>query len=83
MRNAALAGREYFEVHGCRPVSEVAFRECLRSNLKARLGEACRDAREAYEVGMDEVAHATFMATVRSAGIEAAKECSAPAVGLN
>jgi len=83
VKHAVSAAREYFAKHCCLPVSEGAFRECLRSNLMARLGEACQDAREAYRVGMDEVARVTFLATVRLAGIDAAKECAAPVVGLN
>ena len=83
VKHAVSAAREYFAKHCCLPVSEVAFRECLLSNLKARMDEACRDAREAYSAGMDEIARVTFLATVRLAGIDAAKECAAPVVGLN
>ena len=47
----------------------VALREAVRGSLDSALA----DAREAMECGMTKVAEATFSASLRLAGIEAAK----------
>lgn len=48
--------------------------EALRRHSKTALDLAMRDAREALACGMQDVAVATFTATFKLAGIEAAKE---------
>lgn len=53
------------------------FAECLRANLKIRLPEALRDAREAIDAGMGAIADTTFAASVALAGVDAAKESCA------
>lgn len=50
--------------------------ETCRSMAKARIMGALADAKAAIEAGMDKVASATFVASMRLAGIEAAKEAS-------
>lgn len=56
----------------------AALRECLAANVKLRLPEAIRDAREAFACHMQQVGVATFSATLTLAGIDAAKECALP-----
>ncbi len=47
--------------------------EALRVTVKEAVGPALDDAREAFEAGMPQVAEATFVASMRIAGIKAAK----------
>lgn len=47
--------------------------ESLKTHVKAALGPAMDDAREAYKAGMMSVAEQTFMASMSLAGIEAVK----------
>ena len=49
--------------------------EAIRKRLKADLPKALDDAREAIEANMAGYASATFLSSMRLAGIEAAKEC--------
>lgn len=75
---AARAAHRYFDVHNCKPVSDDAFADCLRVMIKVHYPKAMADAKEAMDCGMTQVAEQTFIATMAQAGIEAAKECSAP-----
>lgn len=76
MRSAA----EYVRVNNLRVHDYDAAAECIRAHCKARLSDALRDAKEALDCGMMQVAQATFKATMALAGIEAAKEFTRPAV---
>lgn len=66
---------EYLNAHKL-TADPTALAECLKSWTKIKFTEAMRDAKEAIECGMVQVAQATFSATMIQAGIEAAKECS-------
>lgn len=46
----------------------------LRVRGKTALGEGLADAKEAFDAGLGQVAEATFLATIRLAGIQAAKD---------
>ena len=48
--------------------------DALRRHVKAAFDEAIQGAREAIEARMDVIASATFAASMRLAGIDAAKE---------
>jgi hypothetical protein len=56
--------------------SEQALAECVKSWVKAKIGEAIEDAKEAIDSGMEHWAFASFSASMVLAGIEAAKEAS-------
>ena len=75
---AARAAHKYLDVHNCKPVSDVALANCLRSMVKVYYPKALADAKEAIDCGMVQIAEQTFLATMAQAGIEAAKECSTP-----
>lgn len=78
---ALRAAREWMDARGVK-IPEGGwpdFADCLRANLKIRLPEALRDAREAMECGMTQVAETTFAASIAIAGIDAAKEVAVPA----
>lgn len=68
------AAAEWFRSHPEARRDDAAFAECLRANLKIRLPEALRDAKEAMDAGMSKIAETTFAATIALAGIDAAKE---------
>lgn len=74
---AATAAREYLTVHNLKADSG-ALADCLRAILKIRLPQALNEVREAMDLRMDKVAQATFVASMRLAGIEAAKEAGFP-----
>ncbi len=76
-RLAERGAVEYLNAHKLR-ADPSALAECLRSWCKIKFPEAMRDAKEAIDCGMGQVAQATFGATMLQAGIEAAKECSMP-----
>lgn len=46
----------------------------LRANMKASLDAALNDARAAFECNMDQVAEATFRASMVLVGVQAAKD---------
>ena len=46
----------------------------IRSWIKIKLPEALRDAQQALDANMPQIAAAAFLASMRLAGIEAAKE---------
>ena len=72
-----LAAAEYCHAHNLK-ADPGALAECCRAHARLRLPEALADAKEAVDCGMKQVAVATFVATMRLAGIEAAKECCLP-----
>jgi hypothetical protein len=69
------AAINYLQVHDL-TADDKALSECLRDWCKIKLPQAMADAKEAIECGMTKAAEATFAATMRLAGIEAAKEAS-------
>ncbi len=74
---AMHAAAEYLEKHGLEAEPEAVC-SCIRAHVKARMGEALHDAREAADAGMTRIATDTFLATMALAGIEAAKEAGVP-----
>jgi len=68
---------EYLRVHQLQADPE-ALAECLRSWCKIKLPLALKDAKDAIDAHMPQVAEATFAATMVQAGIEAAKEAGFP-----
>ncbi len=75
---AMRAAAEYIRVHGLKVLDYDAATACLKTYVKTRLLQALLDAREAFEAGMGAVAQQTFLASMRLAGIEAAKEFAWP-----
>lgn len=74
IRAAARGAAEYLKAHGLTADNE-ALAECLRANIKIRIPDALREAKEAMGCNMGRVAELTFGASMMQAGIEAAKEC--------
>ena len=70
---AMRAADEYLRQHG---LEEWNLIDCLRASVKARLPEALADTKQAFDAGMGEMAVATFAASMRLAGIEAAKRAA-------
>jgi hypothetical protein len=80
---AARAARQYLDVHKL-SADPGALTSCLKSWVKIKFPEALKDAKDAIAAGMHAVAEQTFAATMRLAGIEAAKEAArAPSAGKN
>lgn len=75
---AMRAAAEYLRAHSLQADTR-ALCECIRSWIKIKLPEALRDAKEALDAGMGQVAETTFRASMALAGIEAAKEAGFPA----
>lgn len=75
----AIGAREYLAANKL-TADTNALLACCRSWTKIKLPEALNDAREAIECHMNEVAEATFKATMILAGIEAAKEAARAAL---
>lgn len=74
-----IAGaREYMRKHNTKANPEV-LSECCKSWLKIQMPIAIKDAKDAMDCGMIQIAEATFKASLFQAGIEAAKEASLPA----
>lgn len=71
---------EYMSVHNLEADLD-ALTECIRFWCKSKLPQAIKDASDAYEANMPKIAEATFIATMRLAGIEAAKEAGFPKAG--
>jgi hypothetical protein len=66
-------------LHANKMTADVdALLECLRSWCKVQLPVALADAKEAADCGMNQIATATFSASMALAGIEAAKEAGFP-----
>jgi len=78
---AARGARQYLDVHKLK-ADPAALTACLKSWVKIKFPEALNDAKAAISAGMHAVAEQTFAATMRLAGIEAAKE-AARAPGTN
>lgn len=78
----AYGFRDYVHAHGITVTVADLDRAVvlLRTHCKAALFTALDDARDALSTGMDKVAEATFAATMRLAGIKAAKELVGVAV---
>ena len=74
---AAIGAGEYLRRNKLHANAD-ALASCLRAWIKAKLPEALHDAKEALACHMDQVAEATFKATMLQAGIEAAKEAGFP-----
>jgi hypothetical protein len=71
---AMRAAAEYVRAHNLKVLDYAAAAECLRSYCKVYLPIALKDAKDALDCGMSQVAEMTFKATMAQAGIEAAKE---------
>ena len=76
-RIAANGATHYLQVNRL-TADPSALAACLRSWVKIQLPNALHDAREALDCHMNQVAEATFAASMIQAGIEAAKEASNP-----
>ena len=74
---AARGARQYLDTHKL-TADPAALTACLKSWVKAKFPEALKDAKDAISAGMHAVAEQTFAATMRLAGIEAAKEAARP-----
>ena len=73
----AAGAQEYLRCHNLR-ADDSALLACCKSWLKIELPNALRDAKEAMDCHMPQVAETTFKATLFNAGIEAAKEAAQP-----
>jgi len=72
---AFQAAHEYMRVHHL--TAEIdTLNSCIIACVKIRIAEAMHDAKSAMECGMVQAAVMTFCASMRLAGIEAAKEAS-------
>ena len=78
---ASRGARQYLDVHKLK-ADPAALTACLKSWVKIKFPEALNDAKAAISAGMHQIAEQTFAATMRLAGIEAAKE-AARAPGTN
>ena len=72
--HAMTAAAEYIRQHGLAVSDYEAACVVLRREVKAVLNEALDYAKAAMEAGMGAMAEATFIASMRLAGIAAAKE---------
>ena len=77
IQSAAMAARAYLNNHDL-SADPDALCECIKSHVKISLPVALADAQQALDVGMKDAAAATFIASMRLAGIEAAKEAGFP-----
>lgn len=76
---AEKAAREYLRTHGLKSVDPDAAGACLKSWIMHKLPGAMKDAKDALDCGMKQIAETTFRASMALAGIEAAKEFGVPA----
>jgi hypothetical protein len=72
------AAADYCRVHHLLADVDVLLASIRRVSA-VRSGEALADAKEAFDCNMAQIAVATFLASMRLAGIEAAKACGFPA----
>lgn len=72
---ASLAAVDYIHLNGIE-IDLDSLVTCLRANVKLRITEAIQDASEALGVMGSKMAEATFAASMRIAGIEAAQEAN-------
>lgn len=72
---AMKAAADYMRAKGIVWTDAVitAVTDALRVTCKAAVGPALDDAKAAFEAGMPDAAQATFLASMRLAGIEAVK----------
>ena len=76
-QTAMKAAADYLRRH--KLTADVdALLACLRSWAKIQLPIALAEAKQAADCGMDQIAIATFTASMAQAGIEAAKEAGFP-----
>jgi hypothetical protein len=76
--NAAMeSAAAYLAKWGMTKIDYRAATEIIRRHVRAALDKAFDEAGEAFACGMDEIASATFLASMRLAGIAAAKEIAA------
>lgn len=74
--NAAACGAaaEYFRVHGVKVDDVDAASKAICKHVREAIPEALKDAADAAECGMVAWGIATYLASMRLAGIKAAKE---------
>jgi len=77
MRTAIQAAKLYLKEHDLVWKPDV-LAECITSWVKIKLPEALKDAKQAYEIGMNQWGNQTWYASFVLAGIEAAKEAGVP-----
>lgn len=71
---ASLRGAaSYLQLNNVDVTDFAAASQVIREETEARLDEALRDAKAALEIGMVQVAEATFRASMLEAGIAAGK----------
>ncbi len=78
---AMKSAAEYIRQNSTLPPDQIHYGsagEILREEVKAALSEALTDAREALDANMGDVAVHTFAASMRLAGIRAAKRILQP-----
>jgi len=73
---AMRAAADWFRLHPEAQYDIDALVTSLRSHVHRRFDQALDDAREAFEAQMYDCMTATFLADMRLAGIDAAKECA-------
>lgn len=76
LATAHMAAEVYLERHKLSAGREALI-SCIRSHVRAAMPGALREAKQAFDCGMNQIAERTFSASVSIAGIEAAKEASA------
>lgn len=75
---AMASAAQYVRANNLKVIDYEAATNCLRTYCKTWIIQALKDAKEAIDCGMTQVAEATFRATMAKAGIEAAKEFAWP-----
>lgn len=75
---AMRAAAEYIRRNNLKVCDYEAATQCIRDYCKTRLPFALDAAKEAFDCGMNQIGEATFLAEMRLAGIEAAKEFGFP-----
>lgn len=73
MEASVMGALEYIRAHGHK-LDSKALSEVLERHCKAAIPGALDDAREAEQAGMNGLISATFLASMKLAGINAAKE---------
>lgn len=71
---AMRACAEYLRLNNVTVTDYDTASTIIRRHVKAAVGPALDDAKEALEAGMGQVASATFLASMKLAGFAAAKE---------
>jgi hypothetical protein len=78
VKTAAESAVVWMNQNNAKPESTDSFCESIKAMVKIRLPEALKDAKDAFDANMGACAEQTFIASMRLAGIEAAKECAIP-----